>query len=97
MDNSSNHLDISTYMTIMISIANQPNRKDMAMKFTINGKSYTSHNIIGAIYDEFYACAHGYGDPSLCFARELASIAVNRFHFTWNDIDRIEKAAYGIR
>lgn len=67
------------------------------MKFTINGKTYTTYNIIGAIYDEFYACARGYGDSSLCLARELASIAVAHFNFSWKDIDAIEKAAYGIR
>lgn len=97
MENFSKPLDASIYMTIMISVANQPNRKDMAMKFTINGKTYTTHNIIGAIYDEFYACARGWNNSSLTLARELAVIAVENFNFTPNDIDAIERAAYGIR
>ena len=65
------------------------------MDVTINGISYNAENICNAIYNEYRSCARG-KNTNLVLARELASVAVYKFGFTWNDMDALELKAYGI-
>jgi len=57
---------------------------------------YTAENILDAITHE-YSMYLRYCDPArLVRARDLSSIAVDGFGFSWNDVDAAENKAYGI-